>query len=178
MSIQSTADAVYQSAVAPNTAQEAQYQTGWWNEVTGGRKEKASAIAMADVDRQYQSKEALTNREWQAQEAQRNRDFQERLSNSAYQRMALDMKKAGLNPAMAYQHMGGASTPSGSTGGGAQGSGSRSTPPMSSTGQLVSLIAGAVGGAVMATAKASTAIKVAQHQKTFGVPFFKSGGRS
>ena len=52
----------------------------------------------------YNSAEALANRDWQ-----------EHMSNTAYQRAVEDIKKAGLNPILAFSN-GGASTPGGSAG--------------------------------------------------------------
>lgn len=48
----------------------------------------------------------------QAAAAQKQMDFQERMSNTSYQRTMADMKKAGLNPILAYK-TGGASSPGG-----------------------------------------------------------------
>lgn len=48
-------------------------------------------------------------------EAQANREWQEHMSNTSYQRAVEDMKKAGLNPILAFAN-GGASTPGGSAG--------------------------------------------------------------
>lgn len=47
-----------------------------------------------------------------AASAKEQMDFQERMSNTSYQRGMADMKKAGLNPMLAFMK-GGASTPSG-----------------------------------------------------------------
>ena len=72
------------------------------------------SLAGGLMNNMFASSNADKTNQFNAQQAQLNRDFQERMSNTAYQRGMEDMKKAGLNPILAYQR-GGASAPSGSS---------------------------------------------------------------
>lgn len=61
----------------------------------------------------YNHIENTTAMNFNSTEAMKDREWQEHMSNTAYQRAVEDMKKAGLNPILAFQN-GGASTPGGS----------------------------------------------------------------
>jgi len=80
--------------------------------VAGAAITSASNAALQDKANQFNSDQAAMGREFAAKEAQRNRKWQEMMSSTAYQRAMEDLRKAGLNPMLAYMQ-GGASTPGG-----------------------------------------------------------------
>lgn len=78
--------------------------TGFSNFVTGGDLFSGGMDLLGGYYQNKQAKEA----------AERQMAFQQGMSNTAYQRMMKDMRKAGLNPMLAMK-MGGATTPTGAT---------------------------------------------------------------
>lgn len=92
-----------------------------WNMEAMDESQRFNA-AEAEKARLFSSNEAGRQMSFQQKTLDQQQGFQSYLAHTAYQRAMGDMKKAGLNPVLAYQQ-GGAPMASGGSAGGAMGSG-------------------------------------------------------
>lgn len=94
-------------------------------------------------DRVYNSAQAEANRAFQSEEAEKQRNWYTEMSSTAYQRAMADMKKAGLNPILAYAQGGassaGTAVPSGSAASHSSGGGDTLSSMINSVANLISV---------------------------------------
>lgn len=73
-----------------------------------------------ELNRLFNSAESAAQRKWASDETKLQREWETEMSNSAYTRAVSDLKRAGINPILAYQ--GAAQTPTGSVASGSSAS--------------------------------------------------------
>lgn len=86
----------------------------WFNAGNIAKEDFSRDVQLAQYQQNLNLETLEKQNEFNAVEANKQREFEERLANSQYQRAVTDLKKAGLNPILAYQNMGN-NTPSGAT---------------------------------------------------------------
>ena len=133
-----------------------------------GNLDYARTVAEREANNAFNAQQAAIGREFESSEAKKARDWSERMSNTAYQRAAADMKAAGINPAAMLGGAQSAGTPSASSAHAASarsgGSGSfRSGDGFDALARVAGML---ISGGISSALQASKAASFAQFSKS------------